>query len=1782
VVTATGTLTNQGTITAVGDATLTANKITNDTTGTVAAGANLTAAAAEAVNNNGRMDGNVVKADSKAVTNTGTVTAGTLTVNADTITNAGDAAMLASTGDTTLNAKNAVENKDGATIYSMGNITIAGSDRRDADGQPVDKANSVLNQSATIQAEKDITIHAKDITNKKRVFAVGQTVTSDVTYSNIIYNLYYPTMTMGEDEPIGDTIQIGINPNSAVLVGYERTDNFLANYYGHVDFQTLFGPMYIFATWMIGQNVKETTFTQDSPEGKISSGKNIYLRANTINNNTSSIIAANTLDAIGTVNNTSQGRVREITRHLVDTDRAYYTYDYVTYSGYRVYDVTTYEQLPGYTSIFSGGQQVNITGPNVSNITKNPENVTGGNSSTLIPLKQTAPATNVLSSNTLTTIPSNKLYTIHTEPGSKYLIETDPRFANYGTFITSDYMLDQLHVEPDKTMKQIGDGFYQQKLIRDQIAELTGRQFLDPNSSTQEEYKALMDNGVAYANKFNLQVGVALTAEQMAQLTSNMVWMVEQEVQGQKVLVPVVYLAPNQNSSLQDSGAIIAGKDVKITVDQDIVNQNGKITGENINLVAGRDIKNETTTYVAQTGNKSIDLTFDYDHSKTGNDLRTIAGQTAEISATGNVTVNAGRDVNIAGGKVSSDKDIAIDAGRNLNVSSVVTGDTTTAKDYLKDSTVNVTSGINAKGNIAMTSQQDANLSGAQVSAGQDLTLKSVDGNVNISAVKDEEILDVKTGTSRNWKRTRTDDETVIGSNLQAGGNVNITAKSDSNVPNPNGGNITVAGSNIYSDTGKITLDADKNVTVQEVTEKHESLVQTHKKKSGFLSSKTTDTLDYSLVNEVQGSTISGDSVSINSGKDLTVKASNVVATNDVNLTAANDANIIAAQETGKDEHYSRTKKSGLFSGGGLGFTIGSQTQTTTLNEQVKDEIGSTVGSVAGNVNITAGNNVKSEGALITSGQDTNITGKNVTIDNTTNIYDSQYKYEFKQSGLTVSLGGGAVDAGMNVAGDINRAGDVKDDRLAALYDYKAVQDIKTLGKELKASDGFSVNVSIGSSKTTIEQNTHVETVNTSNITAGGDVTIKGTDGDVNLKATNINANDVTLEAAKNLNIGSDKNVTQIDNKTSSSSSSIGASIGLTTGALNAIGGVSTSKGTENQAATTHTESVITASGTATLKSGDDTNIIGSQVKGEKVVADIGGNLNIESQQDSETFNSKNKSTGIGLDTSKSSVANGSNNTTQINSNFESVVEQAGIYAGKGGFEIDVEKNTDLKAGVISSKAEAVKNALRTGSLTFSNMENKAKYNASSKGNNYSLGKDGKFTGSPTPSMPANGSADNTTEAAISPGTIEVRNDPNQDLSNLSRNPEAALNALGKIFDKKTVQEQQELANVFGQVAFKAIGDLAENMRKNAKTDQEKAKWAEGGEYKVLLHAVAGGLMSQLAGNGFSSGAAGAGLSQALQGQLANITDPGVRLLISSLFGEIAAEIVHGDAQAGASAAYAGTKYNDLTHRPTTKGSVLYAKSEEDGLYHFYVVDSNGGEVELKGSPKAGQVYWDERDSYERVQLADGSNSYFTWKYVDGIRVAADDYGNAIIVNGNPVINPSDLASSPILGYYVQSQYASAYSNARMFSLLNVDANASSNLNLVAAEVEKQREMEKEIQDSVLSSIGGGSKFQKLSQSSISHLGKHTASEFVQQVPYLSDEALSRILAKNSFFNPSWSKEQIIAATEEAYNALRSKGLTGLQSYIVNGETIKVFIKPDGTYDSAYGVYKLTMEFFGR
>lgn len=1201
------------------------------------------------------------------------------------------------------------------------------------------------------------------------------------------------------------------------------------------------------------------------------------------------------------------------------------------------------------------------------------------------------------------TIPKNGLFTTRSDPNATYLVETNSRFSNYSTYTSSDYLMKQLSVDPAKVAKRLGDGFYEQRLVNEQISQLTGRQYLLGYNNTDEEYRALLDNGVTTAKTLELIPGIALTNSQIANLTTDLVWMVEQTVSlpngtTQKALVPQVYLSQAHAMKLSDSGALIAADKIdmglmgnldnngtikgknstsiqganitnsnsgKITSDgitnliatEDIVNQSATISGKQVVVFAGGDIINETVTRKIFADSKNTNSEYPWAGSNT------VVGQKGAIKATGDLTMMAGHNISVKGGDVVGAGNTIVNAGGNLEVGTVVadSNNMNIGKNshYENSSTMNVSSDIQGN-NVSIASGGDSMLTGVQVSAQNDLSI-GVQGNLTINATKDSRSNNQEAGDSKQYHARNNYDETVVGSNLHAVNNVTIVTGAVSGGQqvtnsNVNSGNISIEGGNIDTGKGKITIVADKEILVKETTERHASGKADRVSNSNIFSTTTTEGKDATVINQVKGSSISGDTVNIQTGTDLTVSGSNVVGTNDVKLSAGGNVNIQSAQETGGREHYRYEKTTGIFSSG-LGFTIGSKSEKIINNEQTIGEVGSTIGSINSNVSITAGNKVDSAGTTFVAGKDINVTGQEVNIDNTINTYDSQTKYEFKQSGLAVSLGGGIVTNAVDAAGNIKRSGEVKDERLKALYEYKAAQDIgKMTESKGNLKSGVAVSVGIGSTKTTSEQTEHVETVNTSNINAGGNVNFTATDGDLNLKGTKLNAVDIALDAKQNINIEGSDNKQQTTSNTSSSSWALGASVDLSTKGVGYFGNVSSAKGNENGSSTNNVGSVIDASGTLTLKSGNDTNINGSKVKGDKVVADIKGDLNIASKQDRDNYTAKNQSIGLGFTAGEVlGSRTGSFNTGKTDSNYASVTDQAGIFAGKDGFDITVGKNTDLKGAVIASKAEAIKNALKTGTLTFANIANRAIYNSSSIGANLNTNPNAKYNEqgfTPNIGVPATGNAESTTKSAVANGTIEIRSNPNQDISNLSRDTSGSLNTLGKIFDKQTVQEQQELAKVFGEVAYEEVHHISDRAKGAAQKELDKAiadkkspeqiatlqakvnSWDVGGTNKVALHALVGGIMSDLGGSGFSSGAVGAGFNQVVQKELKNRFEnqPDMWQWASAVVGATATSIIGGDVQAGASTAASGTKNNDnawSTYRDTQRMRKLAANTGE-------------------------------------------------------------------------------------------------------------------------------------------------------------------------------------------------------------------------------------------------------------
>ena len=497
--------------------------------------------------------------------------------------------------------------------------------------------------------------------------------------------------------------------------------------------------------------------------------------------------------------------------------------------------------------------------------------------------------------------------------------------------------------------------------------------------------------------------------------------------------------------------------------------------------------------------------------------------------------------------------------------------------------------------------------------------------------------------------------------------------------------------------------------------------------------------------------------------------------------------------------------------------------------------------------------NVK--GSTVVAGKDINITGENVSIENSDSIYNAQEKHEFKRTGLSVSVGGGYVDVVNNAANSVKHATDVEDKRLGALVAVKGYKDADKAIKNIKSNGGgkvnenLSINVSLGTTKSKSESNSTTTVANASEVEAGGDINVTSTKKDINIIGSNVEGKDVTLNAKENLNITASKNTNNTEQSSKSSSASVGASLELGKGPSYSISG-SMSKGEVSANGTTYNESNVTTNKDLSFASGNDTNIKGGKLRGEKITGNVGGDLNIESKQDSNSYKESNKSVGASVGLGSNKAVSGSASVGKIDSNYKSVTDQSGIYAGKEGFDISVGENTDLKGGIISSEAEKDKNKISTGTLTYEDIKNKADYKAGSIGINVDTSKNAKKKDAgvtPNIGVGAKDNAESVTKATVSEGEIEIRDKGNQkqDLKDLNRDTQNSLNKLGEIFDKTKVEERQELAGLFGELAYNQIHDI-------------KAS----NEQKVLYHALVGSILEKISNGDYISGASSAAINK--------------------------------------------------------------------------------------------------------------------------------------------------------------------------------------------------------------------------------------------------------------------------------------------------------------------------------
>ncbi|HLR78441.1 MAG TPA: hemagglutinin repeat-containing protein, partial [Burkholderiaceae bacterium] len=468
---------------------------------------------------------------------------------------------------------------------------------------------------------------------------------------------------------------------------------------------------------------------------------------------------------------------------------------------------------------------------------------------------------------------------------------------------------------------------------------------------------------------------------------------------------------------------------------------------------------------------------------------------------------------------------------------------------------------------------------------------------------------------------------------------------------------------------------------------------------------------------------------------------------------------------------------------------------------------------------------------------------------------------------------------------------------------------------------------------------THDDMAYGSHIRSQGDVTIAATNGDLNIIGSQVKGQNVALAASHDLNL-----LSQVEQHTQKQSGAhaggqIGVSIGQSTGIFLSVNG---GKARAHGNGTTHAITTVDAADTLSLIAGHDATLRGAQARGNTLLADIGHNLTLESEQDTGDFASKQWEAGLTLVygwSSGSVGVSGHASAAGMKHHYKSVTQVTGLAAGDGGFQIHVGGNTDLKGAVIASTADPYKNWLDTGSLSWSDIHNEAKYSS------WSVSVGGGAGTSPVGQsmaglsggigIPQSHDQSSTTEAGIAQGTITVRHG-NTSLVGLNRNPDINAKGLTNRFDRKELAEQQEMGRVAGYVGMRTVGMIAEHEQKlaardlaNATTDKDAAeaqarldRWSTGGTYKDILHGMVGAATAALGGGNALNGALGATASEMASGQMEqylvvhhiNPDSPKGRSLM-----ELASTAIGAAAGGGAGAATAlqGEKYNRQLHVDT-------------------------------------------------------------------------------------------------------------------------------------------------------------------------------------------------------------------------------------------------------------------------
>ncbi|MEE5045134.1 filamentous hemagglutinin N-terminal domain-containing protein [Pseudomonas alliivorans] len=514
----------------------------------------------------------------------------------------------------------------------------------------------------------------------------------------------------------------------------------------------------------------------------------------------------------------------------------------------------------------------------------------------------------------------------------KYLIETNPVLTELKQFMSSDYLLAGLGYDPEVSAKRLGDGLYEQRLVQQAVVARTGQAFIQGQTSNEAQFKYLMNNAIASKEQLSLAVGVSLSSQQVAALTHDIVWLEEHEVNGEKVLVPVLYLAQADNR-LGPTGALIAGNDVSLIAGQNLDNVGTLLASNNLSAVAGNNLVNAG---LIEAGNR-LDLLAGNDLINTAggiikgrdvsltslngdvinersitsmdNDVRgqrhsEFADSAARIEAANDMSISAGRDFINRGSVLESGRDLNIVAGRDLTIGTTeVNNSLFFDKNHNSSDITQLGSTVTAGRDLGAKAGRDISLIASDIDAKRDIAMAATE-NMTISSAADEEH-----SLSKSKKLTRQEDHvSQIATDLNAGGSVALQA----------GQNLAVISSRITAGQ-EAYLVAGENLDILAAQDSDYSLYE--KKKKGSFGAKSFKRDEVTDVKNIGSEITTGGDLVLASGGDQKYQVAKLESGNDLTIESGGAVTFEGVKDS-HDESHTKSKSSSVwFSSKGKGRT---------------------------------------------------------------------------------------------------------------------------------------------------------------------------------------------------------------------------------------------------------------------------------------------------------------------------------------------------------------------------------------------------------------------------------------------------------------------------------------------------------------------------------------------------------------------------------------------------------------------------------------------------------------------------------------------------------------------------------------------------------------------------------------------------------------------------------------------------------------------------------------------